>query len=368
MVRNSVIDLFAGCGGFSSGFKDAGFNIIKAVEFDSQIAQTYKKNHLKTQVIIDDIKNIDNLNYFKKNECNIIIGGPPCQGFSMAGARIRDGFLNDPRNYLFKHYLNIVSIVLPDIFIMENVKGIMTMDNGDIFKQIINAFENIDKSKQNMYNIYYKVLNAKDFGIPQARERVVVIGVKNKGIDINNMFNKAKENISKIHPYFFNKVTLWDALSNLNPATLDGKVENMPPITAYQKYLHDPNKQYIINHIATKHNKIAITRMMKIRTGENWTSLNEPIKSIHSGSYGRLDKNGVAPTITTRFDTPSGGKFIHPTENRTITPREAARIQSFKDSFTFYGNKTSICKQVGNAVPPKIGYFLAEVAKLIQKS
>ena len=105
----------------------------------------------------------------------------------------------------------------------------------------------------------------------------------------------------------------------------------------------------------------------KIKINENFTSLDEKIKSIHSGAYGRLDPNGIAPTITTRFDTPSGGKFTHPFLNRTITPREAARIQSFPDSFQFSGNKTSICKQIGNAVPPKLAYFFGIMLKEILK-
>ena len=125
----------------------------------------------------------------------------------------------------------------------------------------------------------------------------------------------------------------------------------------------DTTTEIIPNHIATNHNKVATRRMNIILNGENYTSLNEKIKSVHSGSYGRLEKDKPATTITTRFDTPSAGKYIHPTLNRTLTPREAARIQSFPDNFIFKGNKTSICKQIGNAVPPKLAYFLAILIK-----
>ena len=131
-----VIDLFAGCGGFSCGFEKAGYNITSAVEFDKSIAKSYEVNHPKTKMIADDIKNVDNNNIFKKDDATIIIGGPPCQGFSMAGARIRKGFIDDPRNYLFKHYFNVVKIVRPKIFIIENVKGILTMKNGQVFNEI----------------------------------------------------------------------------------------------------------------------------------------------------------------------------------------------------------------------------------------
>ena len=127
----------------------------------------------------------------------------------------------------------------------------------------------------------------------------------------------------------------------------------------YQEFLANDGKTF--NHTQSHHSDIAIARMQQIAVDENFTVLNEDIHSVHSGSYGRLNPNGIASTVTTRFDTPSGGKFIHPYENRTITPREAARIQSFPDSFEFMGNKTVICRQIGNAVPPKLAYVVANM-------
>ena len=135
MEKNSVIDLFAGCGGFSIGFEKAGFHVTKAVEIDSQIAHTYSMNHKDVIMFNEDIGEIDNKNYFTRGEAEVIIGGPPCQGFSMAGARIRkNSFIEDPRNYLFKHYVNVVKIVRPKVFVFENVKGILSMKNGKIFQ------------------------------------------------------------------------------------------------------------------------------------------------------------------------------------------------------------------------------------------
>ena len=148
-----AIDLFAGCGGFSCGFEKAGFLIISAVEFDKQIAESYAKNHIKTKMIADDIKNVDNDRVFKRGDADIIIGGPPCQGFSMAGPRIRNGFIDDPRNYLFKHYFNVVKIVRPKIFILENVKGILNIKGGKIFEEIKNIFENPDNFEGHPYRI-----------------------------------------------------------------------------------------------------------------------------------------------------------------------------------------------------------------------
>jgi DNA (cytosine-5)-methyltransferase 1 len=358
----NVIDLFAGCGGFSSGFAQAKFNIIKAVEFDKSIANTYKLNHPDTYTIVEDICNVDNKNYFVENESDIIIGGPPCQGFSMAGARIRGGFISDPRNYLFKHYFNIVKIVKPKAFIIENVKGILTMEKGAIFNEIVNLFSDSSNFDGDRYYLHYKIVNGIDFGIPQKRERVIIIGSKNKDYDIDKLFVAAKIQIEKAMPSYFNNVTVWDAISNIPSPTANGQCKNPSPQTTYQKYLSS-TEELLQNNNATMHNQVAVRRMSQIKGGDNWTTLNEEIHSVHSGAYGRLKPDDVSPTITTRFDTPSGGKFTHPYENRTLTPREAARIQSFPDNFIFYGTKSSICKQIGNAVPPKIAYFLAIVVK-----
>lgn len=357
-----VIDLFAGCGGLSIGFEKAGFEIVKAIEYDRMIAETYKKNHDNVSMIIDDIMNIDISKEFYKGDADVIIGGPPCQGFSMAGARIRKGFIDDPRNYLFKYYYKIVKQVRPKIFIMENVKGLTTMNKGAVFQEILNIFYDKDELEGDFYHVEVKVVNALEFGIPQNRERIILIGTLNSKIDIEKEFHKTKLLISKKIPNYFNKVTVWDAISNLENIPEHDIILYNDYITHYQKYLSsDTKKTY--NHIATKHSDKTVARMSRIKNGGNWTSLKEDIKSIHSGSYGRLNKEGIAPTITTRFDTPSGGGFIHPSKNRTITPREAARIQSFSDDYKFYGNKSSICKQIGNAVPPKLSYFLAELVR-----
>lgn len=355
-----IIDLFAGCGGLSIGFLQENFSVYKAVEFDKTIASTYMKNHPDTPVIVDDIKNVDEQGVFKYGDADVIIGGPPCQGFSMAGARIRNGFTSDPRNYLFKHYLNIVNVVRPKVFIMENVKGIQTMQGGKIFDEIISSFSEIS------YKINCKVLRAVDFGIPQTRERMIIIGVQNKTVDLKLEINKARAILKKKESHFFDSVTVWDAISDLSDITpnITGEITCATAQSDYGKYLKSA-KQKTFNHIATNHSAKATERMSKILGGENFTKLGEDIKSVHSGSYGRLQKDGLAPTITTRFDTPSGGKFIHPIHDRTLTPREAARIQSFPDDYIFCGNKSSICKQIGNAVPPKISRFLAVLVKEI---
>ncbi len=356
----NVIDLFAGCGGLSLGFVQAGYTIKKAVEIDSTIAETYFLNHPNVNVIVDDIKNISQSKIFKEGEADIIVGGPPCQGFSMAGARIREGFIDDPRNYLFEQYFFVVKKVQPQIFVMENVKGILTMHGGKIFKNIFKIFDG-----QN-YDMQYKIVKAVDFGIPQKRERIVIIGVRNKAVNLDEVWDFTKSKILETFPDYFDAVTVQDAIGNLPKVSANGEVENPKPVTNYQRYLAS-NESVLKNHNQTNHSKLAVNRMSRISNGANFTSLEEKINSVHSGSYGRLCWNEQAPTITTRFDTPAGGRFIHPEENRTLSPREAARIQSFPDDFIFCGGKTSICKQIGNAVPPKISYFLAKLTENILK-
>lgn len=356
----NVIDLFSGCGGLSLGFIKAGYNIKKAVEFDVNIAKTYKMNHPEVDVIVDDIRNIDQTRIFKYGDADVIIGGPPCQGFSMAGARIRRGFIDDPRNYLFKHYFNVVKTVKPRAFVIENVKGLMTMQGGKIFEEILRIFSDPEMLDGTPYKLNYKIVKAIDFGIPQKRERIIIIGVINTDFDFNLLWSQTKDEIAQEYPHYFDVTTVQDAIGNLGATTENGLIKNPIPITEYEKYLATDSSK-ITNHTKTHHSKIAIDRMSRVANGENFTVLKEKIHSVHSGSYGRLCWNEQAPTITTRFDTPAGGRFIHPTENRTLSPREAARIQSFPDDFIFYGNKTAIHKQIGNAVPPKVSYFLARL-------
>lgn len=363
----NAIDLFSGCGGLSLGFMKAGYTIKKAVEFDPPIANTYKLNHPEVEMIVDDIRNIDTTSVFKNGDADIIIGGPPCQGFSMAGARIRHGFIDDPRNYLFKHYFNVVKEVRPKVFLMENVKGMRTMQKGKIFEEILNAFSNADEMEGTPYHLYHRVMRAVDFGIPQKRERLIIIGTTLSGVAFENLWEITKNEIQVNYPGYFNPVTVWDAIGNLPAVSEDGIIPAPTQVTDYQKYLSG-NNSVITNHVKSNHSEKVIQRIRQIGNGQNYTELQETINSVHSGSYGRLCWDEAAPTITTRFDTPAGGRFIHPVENRTLSPREAARIQSFPDDFVFYGAKREISRQIGNAVPPKISYFLARFIEKILKN
>lgn len=379
----NFIDLFAGVGGFSAGFKKAGFDIVLANEIDKMIAETYVKNHPETLMVNEDIKKfveetdqIINSNFEKfypldrareikekLKDIRVIIGGPPCQGFSMSGARIRKnaGFIEDPRNYLFKYYFKVIQKFEPDYFILENVQGLATLKNGEILNTIIDIFSDESNFRCGKYYLSKKIVSADELGVPQKRKRLIIIGSKYSEIDIEVELSALK----KKHD-IRNDVNLREAISDLNyleSGKGDFKQSYLnEPQSDYQRELR--NSPYLFNHIAGRHSEVVLERIKQVKVGKNWTNLkNETIKSVHSGSYGRLSWDDPAYTIMTRFDTPSVGRVIHPELNRALTPREAARIQSFDDNFVFYGNKTSVGKQIGNAVPPKVAWAIAEIIK-----
>ncbi len=345
-----VIDLFAGVGGLSLGFSKAGFNIVYANEYNKSIADAYKKNHPQTIVDTTDIRKIDfNKTFSKfKGDVDVVVGGPPCQGFSQKGKRIG---LNDERNFMFKQFVKVVKIIQPEFFVLENVPNILSSENGYFKNEIIKKFNKLG------YDVKAKVLKAENFGVPQTRRRAVFIGRKGKlNFDLPDGNKK--------------NTTVMDALDDL-PILKSGEgKENQKyrkkPRNDFQKWVREKSNS-IKNHISTKHNKIALERLSLIPVNGTKEDLPEHhrTKSIHSGTWSRLKPDGYARTITTRFDTPSSGQFTLPYQDRCITVREAARLQSFPDDFIFYGTKSSQMLQVGNAVPPLMAY---EIAKTIKKN
>jgi len=343
-----VIDLFAGVGGLSQGFIAEGFEVVYANEYDKSIAAAYKFNHPNTIVDTTDITKIDFEKTFKsfRNKVSVVMGGPPCQGFSQKGKRIG---LDDKRNFMFKKFAKVVEIVQPEFFLLENVPNILTSESGYFKEEIIKYFNKLG------YDVKAKVLQAEKFGVPQTRRRAVFLGRKNKlNIDIPDGNNQ--------------RTTVMDALSDL-PKLKSGEGDTIQsysnvPKNSFQKQIRRGSKK-VHNHIATKHSKIALERLKFVKLGTTRDDLPEEhkTKSIHSGTWTRLKPNGFARTITTRFDTPSSGQFTLPYQDRCVTVREAARLQSFPDNFIFTGNKSSQMLQVGNAVPPLMAQELAKAIK-----
>ena len=241
----------------------------------------------------------------------------------------------------------MVSLVKPKYFVMENVPNLLTAENGYFKNEIISLFQSIG------YTLSADVLNAADFGVPQNRRRAVIVG-------------KLGDNSVALPIPCKDKVSIWDAISDL-------AFHNSGEGTEEQEYRYESKSKYqetlranskkLYNHVATKHSPLAIERLKMIppNMGKEVLPPEHRTKSIYSGTWSRMLKDDVSVTITTRFDTPSSGRFTHPYLNRAITVREAARIQSFPDSFIFYGKKSSQMKQVGNAVPPLLAKAIADV-------
>lgn len=345
-----VADLFAGVGGLSLGFEQAGYDVAFAVEFDKDIAAAYEKNHVGTTVYNADITKLDPHELLKRHgKIDVVVGGPPCQGFSQKGKRLS---VKDDRNFLFRQYVRFVDVLRPKFFVIENVPNIITTANGYFKNEIVKEFTDLG------YDVKADVFDVSDYGVPQQRRRAVFIGEQKKN---NVQFPKPNGK----------RVTVNDAISDMIPleSGCGSEVSEYASSAqnAYQRLMRKGMRGGVYNHQATAHSKIALTRMKMIPKGMGKEVLppEHRTKSIYSGTWCRLIEDDIAATITTRFDTPSSGRFTHPTQNRCITVREAARLQSFPDSFIFYGTKTSQMKQVGNAVPP---LFANAIAKEILKA
>lgn len=348
MKEFRILDLFSGAGGFSYGMeKNPHFKTVVALDFNKQAIETFKYNMPDCHAIVGDItdENVKNtiLDLSIKERVNMIIGGPPCQGFSLKGKKLG---LDDPRNYLFNEYLDLVSKINPAVFVIENVKALLSTSAGWFRDQII------EKVSKLGYKVQYGVLNAAEFGVPQFRRRAIFICSKVKEISLP---------IGHKESY----VTVRDAISDL--AYLEsgeGQFESdysTKPSSEYQVARRKGSNK-LFNHKASNHSKIAIEKLKLIppECGKEYLPKEMLGKQKFSGTWGRLKWDEPSPTIDTRFDASSNGTNNHPYLNRAITPREAARIQSFDDKFVFVGSKLYIRQQIGNAVPPLLAKAIAD--------
>lgn len=356
-IRDFVIlDLFCGCGGFSYGMhKNPRFKTGVAVDNDPAVGLTFKNNMPDAEVIIGDLTSSDLkkqiIESSRKKGVNMIIGGPPCQGFSNKGKKLG---LEDPRNFLFKEYLELVKSLQPAVFVIENVKTLLSASNGWFKSEIVNTINLLG------YKVSYGVLNAKYYGVPQSRERAIFICSKNEEIPLPA-------------PSVTNFVTVRDAIEDLAYLeSNEGDFEQdyiTDAKTEYQRLMRKSSKK-LFNHKASNHKQIAIDKLRMIPPEKGKEFIPEDMRGNQQfrGTWGRLVWDDVSPTIDTRFDAASNGTNNHPFLNRAITPREAARIQSFDDSFIFYGSKIHVRKQVGNAVPPLLAKAIADqIASTLSK-
>lgn len=341
----NAIDLFAGCGGLSKGFMDAGFDIIVGVDNDQAALNTFQLNHngavalnadLSKQETFDTIKSIAG-----KRSIDVVIAGPPCQGFSLTGPRNFD----DPRNKLYLAVIEIVRQYRPKGFIIENVPGMAVMYDGQIKDEILRRFTKMG------YNVECRILCAADYGVPQMRRRLIFMGVRK---DIGSPEFPAPTHTEETYR------TCRDAISDLPSREKElGKEEDVytsQPLTEYQALMRK-NSTVLHNHVATAHKQFVKDIIAQVPEGGNWRDLPPGVGESRRFHEAWTRYHGDKPSKT--IDTGHRNHF-HYEYNRVPTIRENARLQSFPDDFVFTGTKTQQNRQVGNAVPPLLGYALGK--------
>lgn len=364
------MDLFSGCGGLTKGFSMAGIRSIFASDIDENCEKTFRRNFPEVPFLCKDITQItkEEVDELTGNaNPDIIIGGPPCQGFSLANKR-RNLIEDDPRNRLFYGFVKFINWYSPRAFVMENVKGLLSMKDGEVLKTILDSFRHA--GNYGGYDIECKVLLASDYGVPQNRERVIIIGTRH---DLG-LHPRHPEPLQTDH-----KITVDEAISDLPQieACQGDEVMTYPiaPQNPFQELMRQ-NMQYVTNHIAMRHTSRLIERFRAIKPGQSLVDVWETHGSVKRGAPNeksdikfnqnnqRLFGNQPAPTIAASFQS----NFIHPHLNRNFTAREGARLQSFPDDFIFEGMRTKMSwekglsqyQQIGNAVPVLMAKAIGE--------
>ncbi len=349
MKQYNIIDLFAGVGGLSYGFsKLSQFKIIAANEIENDISVAYKLNHPDVNMLNCDINSLteDVLEEALNGEkVDIVVGGPPCQSYSTLGKRQMDDRAN-----LFMQYKRVLKILQPKAFVFENVVGILSMDKGNLFKQVQAEFEDLG------YNLQYRVLDAVNFGVPQHRERVILVGFKGE----NNFVYPEPTHGDGLKPY----VTLKDAIGDL-PILKSGEKKTNYASAATNEFLKFVRKNctdIVEEHSAPKNGEHLVRIMEALKDGQSKDDLPEDIrpKSGYGNTYAKLWWEKPSTTITRNFACPSSSRCIHPRDSRAMSIREGARLQSFPDDYKFYGADGMKRLEIGNAVPPLLSMAIAK--------
>lgn len=353
-MKFKAIDLFCGAGGLSTGLKKSGFRLCLGVDIDEKALKTYKCNLKRTKVLKEDIKKvtgekITELTGINRRDNFLLAGCPPCQGFSSLGKRDA----NDEKNELVYEYIRIINELEPSFILMENVPGMSTGVGKEIFKNVV-------KELEENYHVEYATLNAADFGVPQIRKRLVLHGIRNDVYD-NLGLDKEKQKILPKSTHSKEKKKGYRKWVTVRKAIFD-----LPILGAGESY----DDGIIKNHKARSLSETNIERLQEIRLhGGNREMISEELQLechkkenvSYTDTYGIIDPDKPAPTITSGCTIISKGRYCHPTQNRGLSIREAARLQSFDDKFEFQGNMGDMSLQIGNAVPPKLAQASGKV-------
>lgn len=379
----TTIDLFCGAGGITEGFRQAGFHCLYGNDLMPEAIETFKLNHPTALADCRPIESVDPESIrktlkIKKGDLDVLVGGPPCQGFSINAP---ERFLNDPRNKLFKHYEKFLEVFLPKTFVFENVPGLLSLADGKIFRQILKIFSNLG------YKVEAKILFAAHYGVPQERWRLILLGSR-----IGELKHPEPTHFAVGRANFRGGSTLTYQLSAqhkevLTPATtvLDA-IGDLPPLKMGEggeqlDYTTDANSVFsslmrtgsvaVYNHQAARLSKQNQERMKHVPPGGSWRDIPHDLlpkgmqkarKSDHTKRYGRLKPDGLSGTMLTKCD-PHWGTVFLPDQDRSLTVREAARFQSFPDAYRFLGSRVSQYEQVGNAVPVLMAKAIANQIK-----
>jgi DNA (cytosine-5)-methyltransferase 1 len=361
----TVIDLFCGAGGLSKGFESAGYDVLFGSGIDPTFGETYRRSHRLATFVAKPIQalsiaEIEQAATLEGRGVDVLIGGPPCQGYSVYNHQRGE---HDPRAGLFREYLRIVDGLRPNWLVMENVTGLMSISGGSLIKSIVSYIRALGYS-----NVDYAILKAEDFGVPQERRRVVFIA--------NRLGLPVHFPVASHGPGRRAYTTVWDAIGDL-PLIFDEASSSAPkpyakePSHWFQETMR-ANSAAVQNHYGPRLGKVNQDRIRHIPQGGSWRDipldlLPEGMKrakrSDHTKRYGRPRLTDLSCTVLTKCDI-HWGAFIHPVQNRAFTVREAARLQSFPDDFVFHGSMTEQFVQVGNAVPPLMAKAIAEQIRL----
>lgn len=349
----NIIDLFSGVGGLSYGFaRREQFRILAANEIDPDIAAAYALNHPEVTMLNRDIRQLDEETLERVlggRQVHLVVGGPPCQSYSTVGRRQMDG-----RARLFLEYRRVVSILRPRAFVFENVMGILSMEKGRLFRWVQDEFAALG------YDLRAEVLNAVHYGVPQNRERVILVGTLGR----NDFTPPPPTHGEGLLP----PVTLRQALGDLPPLASGGESDRYltPPSNPFQRFVRDTDR--LTEHRAPKNGAHLIRLMQALGDGQSKDDLPAELrpKSGYPNTYAKLWWDRPSTTITRNFACPSSSRCIHPRDSRAMSIREGARLQSFPDSYRFYGGDGKKRLEIGNAVPPLLSVALAgEILRLL---